>query len=66
MRSRNRDTDVGNKYMDTKRGRGRAVSWKIGTDIFTDMYKIENECESTVEHKELSSVLCGHLNGKEI
>ena len=34
MQSRNGDTDVGNKCMDTKEERG-GVNWKIGIDIYT-------------------------------
>ena len=30
------------------------------------MYKTENQREPTVQHRELYSVLCGDLNGKEI
>ena len=30
------------------------------------MYKIDDKWEPTVEHRELYSVLCGDLNGKEI
>ena len=30
------------------------------------MYKIDNKREPTVPHRELYSVLCGDLNGKEI
>ena len=34
--------------------------------ICTTMYKIDNSWLSTVYHRELCSVLCGDLNGKEI
>ena len=30
------------------------------------MYKIDNKWDSTTQHRELYSVLCGDLNGKEI
>ena len=33
--SRNRDTDLENKCMETKRGRGDGMNWEIGTDIYT-------------------------------
>ena len=33
LQSRNRDTDVGNKCMDTKEERG-GVNWEIGIDIY--------------------------------
>ena len=68
LQSRNRNTGMENKHMNTK---GRREGWdKLGDwdkyiySIDT-MYKIDN-WESTVEHKELYSVLCGDLNGKEI
>ena len=31
-----------------------------------DMYKIHNQRETAVQHRELQLVLCGDLNGKEI
>ena len=36
LQSRNRDTDIENKYMDTKGKRwGGGVNWEIGIDIYT-------------------------------
>ena len=40
LQDRNRDTDVGNKCMDTKGGKrgvvgGGGVNWEIGIDIYT-------------------------------
>ena len=35
-----RVTDVENKLMATKEGRGRGINWKIG--IHTTIYKIDN------------------------
>ena len=35
MQSRNRDTDVENKLMDTKGGRRGRMNWEIGIDIYT-------------------------------
>ena len=34
MQSRNRDTDVENKLMDTKVGRRGGMNWEIGTDTY--------------------------------
>ena len=47
LQGRNRDTDVGNKRMDTKEvkrvGRsGGGINWEIGLTIYTNMYKIDN------------------------
>ena len=33
--------------------------------IHTAMYKIDNWCKPTVQHRELCSGFCGDLNGKE-
>ena len=33
MQNRNRDADVENKHMNTKRGRG-GVNWEIGIDLY--------------------------------
>ena len=35
LQSRNRDTDVENKRMDTRAGGGGAGNWGIGSDIYT-------------------------------
>ena len=35
MQSRNRDTDVENKRMDSKGERSWGVNWEIGIDIYT-------------------------------
>ena len=35
MQSRNGDTDVQNKCMDTKKERRDGMSWEIGLDIYT-------------------------------
>ena len=36
MQNGNRDTDVENKHMDTKRGKGEnRMNWEIGIDICT-------------------------------
>ena len=35
MQSRNRDTDVENKYMNTKEGHGNGMHEEIGIDIYT-------------------------------
>ena len=35
LQSRNRDTQVGNKCMDTKGEEGGGMDWEIGIDIYT-------------------------------
>ena len=35
LQSRNRDTDVENKRMDTKGEGGGGMNWEIGIDIYT-------------------------------
>ena len=35
LQSRNRDTDIENKRMGTKRLRGGGMNWEIGIDIYT-------------------------------
>ena len=35
MQSRNRDTDVENKGMDTKGEGGGGMNWEMGIDIYT-------------------------------
>ena len=50
-----------------QRGRGKwdkLGDWDIY--IYPTMYKIDNKWELTVEHRELYSMLCSDLNGKEI
>ena len=53
--------------MDIKGGKG---GWdELGDwdwNIYTTMYKIDNKWEPAVLHRELCSMLCGYLNGKEI
>ena len=31
----NRDTDVGNKHMDTKVGKEGGINWTVGIDMYT-------------------------------
>ena len=56
--------------MDTKWGKGGLWDesgdwdWHICTIDTTN--KIDNLCEHTAEHRELYSVLCDDLSGKEI
>ena len=70
MQSRKTDTDVDNKHMDTKRGKHGEMKWEIGTDIYillTPCEKLEtSENLLYSKHRELCSMLCGDLNGKEI
>ena len=35
LQSRNRETDIENKHMDTKWGRRNGLNWEIGIDICT-------------------------------
>ena len=38
LQNRNRDTDIENKCMDTKRGKGGSgMNWEIGIDIYTPL-----------------------------
>ena len=50
-----------------RRGKeGGGMNWKIGIDIYTSMIPfIGNYWELTMKHRELHSVLCGALDGKE-
>ena len=35
QRNRNRDIDVENKHMETKRESGGGMNWEIGIDVYT-------------------------------
>ena len=35
MQSKNRDTDIENKHVDSKKGKGSGMNWEIGIDIYT-------------------------------
>ena len=50
--------------MDTEGGREGGMSWEIEVDIYTLVILMIKE--PTVPLTELCSVLCGHLNRKEI
>ena len=52
LQSRNKDTDIENKC--------------LYVTYINAMYKIDNQWEHTVYHRELYSMLCDDLNGKEI
>ena len=59
--SKNKDTEVENKLMETKRERWSEMTWKIGIDTYAlcTMYGIDNWWEPTAEHKEpRSSTQC--------
>ena len=62
LQSRNRDTDVDNKHMDTKGRRGDGMDCEAGIDIYTllciKQIINENQLYST---REFCSVLCGDL-----
>ena len=38
LKSRNRDTDIVNKYIDIKGGLGSGMNCEIGTDIYVCVY----------------------------
>ena len=38
LQSRNRDTDVGNKFMDTMEGTEGGMNWEIGIDTYIYCY----------------------------
>ena len=55
--------------MATKQGKGyvdELEDWDWHIYIIDTMYKIDNQREPAVQHRELYSVLCGDLNRKEI
>ena len=59
LQSRNRDTDVENKYMDTKGDRSGGRSWDTGIDTYTLlMYKIDNYREHIIQQGTLLKALC--------
>ena len=66
LQSRNRETEVQNKCIDTE-GRGGA-NWEIGIDTYTPLIlhikQITNE--KLLYSRGLYSMLCGDLSGKEI
>ena len=66
LQSRNRDTDIENKCMDNKRGKGGDELGDWDWHIYTIMYKIDNLWQPNIQHRELYSMLCGDQNGKEI
>ena len=47
-----------------KKGCNKLGDWHW--HIYTTMYKLDNQWEPTLYHRELYSVVCGDLNGKEI
>ena len=65
MQSRNRNA-VENKNMDTKGGRGSWMNWEIGTDTYTLLCIKYITNENLLDSRELSSMFCSDLNGKEI
>ena len=38
MQNRNKDIDIENKHMDTKRKRSRGKNWETGADIYTILH----------------------------
>lgn len=55
--------DVENRLRVT-RGRWGGVNWEIGTDRHTLMYKIENQQQPALQHRECCSAVCHGLRGK--
>ena len=65
LQSRRWVTDVENKLVVTRGGRG--IDWEIGMDIYTlNIYRIDDQWEPAVEHGGFYSALCNHLYGKKI
>ena len=57
LQNRNKDTDVENKHIDTKQGK----RWGgMNSEVWMDTYT------TTDEDRQLCSLLCGDLKGKEI
>ena len=65
FQSRNTVTDVENKLMVTKDGRGEGWIERLGL-TYTHCYIKEVTIGTYVQYKECYSVLCEDLNGKEI
>ena len=66
--SRNRNTVVENRRTDTKgewRWCNELEDWDWHIYTVDTMYKVDNYWESTVEHRELYSLLCGDLMGRK-
>lgn len=72
LQSRNRDTDAGNKCMDTKVEGGRKLGewdWHTYTyDWYTYQYYVQDRSwwEHSAQHRELYSALCSDVNGKGV
>ena len=47
LQGRNTDTDVENKHMDAKEGRGGGMNWETGIDIYTLI------CKKKITHENL-------------
>ena len=66
------ETDLENKLIiDTKGEKEDGMNWEPGIDIHTLLILwikqiTKEKGEPTVQHRELYSMLRGHLNGKEI
>ena len=65
MQSRNRDTDVEKRYIDTKKVGG--IQWTGRLELTYTLLCIKRSLMGTdYIHRQLYSVFCGDLNGKEI
>ena len=58
LQSRNRDTDIENKSMDTKDRRGWGMNWEIGTDIY-----IHTAAAAAAKSLQLCPTLCDPIDG---
>ena len=47
LQSRNRDTNIENKYMDIKRGKEGGMNWETGTDMYTLRCVTDSCCQDT-------------------
>ena len=65
MKSRNGDTDVENKRTDTTGVRGESGA-EADKHSLLIVHRKHITSESTLQHRELCSLLCGRLNGEQI
>ena len=66
LQSRNGDPQREQTYghQEGKEGWGELSDW--GWHLYTTVYKTDKQWELTVQLRELYSMLCGDLNGKEL
>ena len=65
MPSRDRDTDVENKHIDTKRGCGERVEmdWQISTDIYTAAAAAAAAVAAAAKSLQSCPTLCDPIDG---